>query len=276
MNPFSKILSLSLSAAATALTLPATAAIQVTDDHDEGQACWKIETPTATYFYHQEGAGFSSLLDRHGNDWLDYHPWGGSEGAHRGIPNMVFQSNGNFFHPGHSGENGSRSEIEILDDRVVIKSVSANDAWACRWEIFETHATMTVEKVGGAYWFLYEGTPGGGYEPDTDWVLFSDGRRQSVGEDRVGDIPAPEWAVFGEKGLGTVLFLYHHEDDAISDTYMHWWNMTVFGFGRSGREDYSPKMTAPNQHFSFGFLETDDPAEIDQHIRSLTGTGSGA
>lgn len=248
--------------------------IAVHDDIDEGQACWRIETPSATYFYHKEGAGFSSLLDRHGNDWIDYHPGGGSEGEFRGIPNMVFNSNGNYFHPGHSGEKGSRSAIEVLDDRVIIVSTSGNEAWQCRWEIFSTHATMTVERVDGAYWFLYEGTPGGGYDLEQDWYLLSDGTRHPVSTDHVGDFPDPEWIVFGEEGLGTVLFLAHHTDDAISDTYMNWGKMTVFGFGRAGRDDYTGKMTASGEQFTIGFLETNGaitPDDLDPRIRAALG-----
>lgn len=254
--------------AALFLSVPvyAEADIRVSDAFDEGQDCWKIETPTAIYFYHKEGAGFSSLLDRHGNDWIDYHPWGGSEGKHRGIPNMVFQSNGNFFHPGHEGENGSVSELQQNPSSVVIDSTSRNGAWAVRWEIFETHATMTVTRVGGAYWFLYEGTPGGGYDEDQDWYLLSDGVRQSVSVDAVGDIASPEWIVFGEEGLDTVFFVAHHTDDSVSDTYMHWWNMTVFGFGRAGREDYTPKMTEAGHQFSIGFLEFENARGLTEHL----------
>lgn len=252
------------------------AAIRVTDSHDEGQDCWKIETPTATYFYHKEGAGFSSIVDLHGNDWIDYHPWGGKEGAHRGIPNMVFQSNGNFFHPGHEGDNGSVSTLHQTDSSAIIESTSRNHAWAVKWEIFETHATMTVTKVGGTYWFLYEGTPGGGYDVDEDWYLLSDGTRKSVSEDTVGDIANPEWIVFGEEGLNTVFFVAHHQDDAITDTYLHWWEMTVFGFGRGGRDDYTSKMTESGHQFSIGFLDTLDTNSIAEKIQTIIQTNTGA
>lgn len=247
----------------------AEASLDVEEVEDEGQASWKITTPAATYYYHQEGAGFSSIVDNHGNDWIDYHPWGASEGLHRGIPNMVFGSGGYFFHPGHSGDKGSTSTLEKTKSSVVITSVSANKAWKVVWEIVETHATLTVEKADGAYWFLYEGTPGGGYDVELDWYLLPDGTRKTVNQDTVGDLPGKEWIVFGEEGLETVFFVAHHEDDDISDTYLHWGNMTVFGFGRGGREDYTPKMTAEGQHFSIGFLTLETPEKLAERIEAL-------
>lgn len=267
-----KLLNLILVSLTVCTVTQAKPSINVTETDDEGQASWKITTPTATYYYHKEGAGFSSILDPHGNDWIDYHPWGGSEGLHRGIPNMVFGDGGYYFHPGHSGEKGSASTLAKTDSGILITSVSGNGEWTVTWEILETHATMTVEKAGGAYWFLYEGTPGGGYDVDLDWYLLPDGSKKPVDQDTVGDLPDNEWIVFGEKGLETVFFLAHHEDDTISDTYMHWWNMTVFGFGRGGREDFTPKMTAEGRRFSIGFLENGSHRELASRIDRLIET----
>lgn len=69
----------------------------------QGQESFRIETPTATYYYHQEGAGFSGLVDGEERDWIGYSPQKGSAGEYRGIPNLVFRRPGNgphFFHPG--------------------------------------------------------------------------------------------------------------------------------------------------------------------------------
>jgi hypothetical protein len=53
---------------------------------DEGQQSYQVNTPGATWLYHKLGAGFSSLLDPDGLDWLSYRPGGGSAGEYRGIP----------------------------------------------------------------------------------------------------------------------------------------------------------------------------------------------
>lgn len=55
----------------------------------EGDATWKIRTPQATYYFHRNGSGFASLLDRDGNDWISHHPGNGPEGEYRGIPNIA-------------------------------------------------------------------------------------------------------------------------------------------------------------------------------------------
>ena len=40
-----------------------------------------IATNSATYFFHQEGAGFSSILDTAGNDWINYNVAEGTAGG---------------------------------------------------------------------------------------------------------------------------------------------------------------------------------------------------
>src|SRR6478672_11164195 len=36
--------------------------------------CFKVETPSATYIYGKKGAGFTSILDQGGRDWISYRP----------------------------------------------------------------------------------------------------------------------------------------------------------------------------------------------------------
>ena len=52
--------------------------VGVTDDADEGQATFRIDTAQATYQYQKTAAGFSSLLDSDGNDWISFNPTAGS------------------------------------------------------------------------------------------------------------------------------------------------------------------------------------------------------
>ena len=58
------------------LLKPAVGAVVITDDLDEGIACFRIATDSATYFYDKAGAGFTSILDRDGIDWINFHPAG--------------------------------------------------------------------------------------------------------------------------------------------------------------------------------------------------------
>src|SRR5262245_21568673 len=48
--------------------------------------CFKIETPTATYLYGKRGAGFASIVDPSGHDWISYRHGGKALGEYRGLP----------------------------------------------------------------------------------------------------------------------------------------------------------------------------------------------
>ncbi|MHC4629149.1 MAG: FG-GAP repeat domain-containing protein, partial [Planctomycetota bacterium] len=81
-----RIFHLHLGSAHTVQTSPL---VRVTDDVEyRGQESFMIESQNATYYYHKQGAGFASILDKDGNDWLGYRPGGGPAGEYRGIPNM--------------------------------------------------------------------------------------------------------------------------------------------------------------------------------------------
>lgn len=247
-----------------ALLLLAAQDVKVEEDsRDEGQESFRIVTPAATYLYHRRGAGFSSLLDRDGRDWLGYRPKGGSDGKYRGIPNLVHPEG--FFHPGGTA---CRSRIASREpDRVTIESESEDGAWACRWEIRPRTATLTVLRHAAPYWFLYEGTPGGKLEEDRDFCVRSDGTRTPLSEKWTGDLPSPEWVAFGDPKAGRVLFLLHHEDDDAVDSY---WpmqkNMTVFGFGRHGLKKFLDR--SPDR-FTIGFLDATDPRTIGEAVSAV-------
>ena len=228
------------------------------------QESYEISTPAATYYYHRQGAGFASLLDRDGNDWLSYRPYGGSDGKYRGIPNLAHPEN--HFHPGGSG---CRSRIVSAGPlKVTIASESVDGKWACRWEVYASHARLTVLKVDHPYWFLYEGTPGGALDEASDYSVISDGRRRALAERWEEALPQPQWIYFGASNVERVLFLAQHEADEHIDSY---WpmegNMTVFGFGRNGLEKF---LTRTPAQFSVGLLETGDFGAVRNHIGALT------
>ena len=61
--------------------------------------CFKVETPTATYLYGKRGAGFASILDKDGRDWVSYRPGGEARGEYRGLPKCGQPTK--FFHCGY-------------------------------------------------------------------------------------------------------------------------------------------------------------------------------
>ena len=242
--------------------------IVFTDDVEhEGQASYKIETPGGTYLYHKRGAGFASLFDADGNDWISFHPWGGSDGRYRGIPNVVYPEG--YFHPG--GMDCTSRIVSAGPLKVTIASESNDGGWACRWDIFPRYATLTVLKVAHPYWFLYEGTPGGALDEAGDFIVRSDGTRTPASERWDGAIPAPEWLYFGASNTSRVLYFVHHEpDDAVDSYWPMEHNMTVFGFGRLGLEKF---MTAVPAHFTVGFAETGDFDDVARADRFGLSTG---
>ncbi len=200
---------------------------------DAGQLSFKIETENGTYFYHKEGGGFSSLNDSEGNDWINHSTASGSAGEYRGIPNMVHPSDGGFFHPG----SGTLTSTLVSEGplKTSIHSRTADSQWEVLWEIYPDYARMRVLKAAGNYWFLYEGTPGGTFDLNEDQIIRSDGTQTSAATSWTGAITGEEWLFFSDPAVGRSLYLAHHEQDSIVDSY---WpmneEMTVFGFGRDG------------------------------------------
>jgi hypothetical protein len=219
----------------------------------EGQPSVRVATPSAVYTYHKEGAGFASIRDRDGVEWVGYRPGGRSAGEYRGIPNL----GDDFGHPGQTGASGSISRLETRGPvRVRIVSERRDGKWACRWDIYPGYASMTMLRNDKPYWFLYEGTPAGTLDLANGFQWFANGLRKTLAESWSGDLPGPEWVAFGVGGRS--LFLVNHQDDDAPDQY---WpmdgNMTVFGFGREFRccRQY---LDWPAATFTIGFAEGTD------------------
>lgn len=234
-----------------------------------GQPTFKITTPHGCWFYHQTGAGFASLVDVDGNDWIGYRPEGGPTGNYRGIPNLAYDGPGEF-HPGPGAGNLVSKIVHQGPLKISIYSESRDKKWACIWDIFPAYATLTLLKKGeNPYWVLYEGTPGGKLDVTGDFWVNSAGDRFSVSLDWVGDLPDPEWVYFGDSRLGRVLWLLPHGDDDATDQFwqMHQ-EMVVFGLGREYRccDKY---LTRAPARWTFGFAENNDFTEIKKRIESV-------
>jgi len=233
----------------------------------QGQESFKIETQNATYYYHKQGAGFAGIIDKDGNDWLGYRPGGGPAGEYRGIPNMGYPEG--YCHPGKTVSNSKI--ISSGPIKVSIFSVSNDGKMECNWDIFPSYARLTVLKMRTPYWFLYEGTPGGKLDEDSDYCIRPDtpnGNRTPAKFKWDGDISEPghsgEWLCFGDDNRA--IFLIHHEDDEAIDSY---WpmqgQMTVFGFGRKGLNKFMEMAPA---HFTIGLCECSSFEEFSKVINS--------
>ncbi|UHD17107.1 PKD domain-containing protein [Thiocapsa bogorovii] len=241
--------------------------VSVTDDLiDEGQTSIRTRTLAGDWFYHKEGAGFSSLNDLDGNDWIGYSTATGSAGEFRGTPNLVPPGSGGHFHPG-----ATTSSSVLLDAgplRARIQSETLDGEWGAMWEILPTHATMTVTRAPENYWFLYEGTPGGSLEPSTDLVVRSTGTQSTGDTSWAQDLPGEEWAYFADPGVGRSLFVSGHLDDSAIDSYRPLDNvMTVFGLGRN---QLNALLSGTSRRFSVGLVDSTAFASIAPVVRSAS------
>ena len=255
-----------------------------------GQSSYKIITRDAngaantTYYYHKEGAGFASVIDSSGNDWISYQPGAGTEsgGEYRGIPNL-----GDVFHPGYTGDANSTdqgSQSTILDDgplKLTFQSVSQNGQFKAVWAIYPTFAQMTVTvENGNKYWMLYEGTPGGQLEYSStpkDYMVTSDNSQINANNTYNNDL-SQEWAYFADGTINRSLFVAHGPNDDIADSYRHQDNfsgngsqadaMTVFGFGRDIDKGVELLLEAENATYTFGLVNDRDFADVSAVVNN--------
>jgi len=228
--------------------------VQIDDNiPDEGLLTFRVQTQSSVLYYHKQGGGFSSWVDGSGQDWIGFNttPGSGSAGLYRGIPNAVYPEG--YFHPGNTS-----SESQMLWQgplKATIRSL-VSGSWECLWEFYPQHARMTMTRTDHSYWFLYEGTPGGSLEPDTDFMVRSDGNQTPLSQSWTADIPGEEWLYFSDPSSGPAgrsLFVVHEEGDSEVDSYYPMeGNMTVFGFGRDVVSTY---LTEVPKHFAIGMVE---------------------
>ena len=212
----------------------------------QGKDHYVIKTKSVTYYYDIAGGGFSRMLDKYGNDWISFkqitsdYPEGAA-GTFRGIPNLVYQGEDNG--AGHPGFDQCTSWFE--DGRLYSESTSKK--WKWRWTFYDDHAQLEVLKtdVERKYWFLYEGTPGGKFNPDSHYYGASSGGPTETAPDFYkgeAQFQPLSWAYVGNNDLDVTFFMAHRTDMPENGLISYLGNseagveskdgMTVFGFGR--------------------------------------------
>jgi len=256
--------------------------VRITNATDESRSCYKIETTNATYYYNKAGGGFTSILDRSGVDWVQFHPKGGSDGAYRGIPNMA-----RFWKPYFNDTDSTTDDpLDTWLPKVTVHS--AREGWSGTAEFHPTYVKMTLHTTptpSVTYWFLYEGTPGGAVDGN-DRIHLSNGRNYSCNDDHPwkSSKPAPnnfeditntsraapgmEWVFFAASEMNRSMF-YVHKDDQLEDDYWQMNNdMTVFGFGRTDRNGVL--MTGDDTLY-IGFVESREYDTVKRVIHAVAG-----
>ncbi|GJM30732.1 MAG: hypothetical protein DHS20C17_33670 [Cyclobacteriaceae bacterium] len=244
-----------------------TASIEITDGvFSEGQECFRIETPSATYLYQKEAGGFSKIIDENNTDWVNFHESGdinnprSSESDFRGLPNMVY--GGEDGGVGHPGFKKMTSRITAPNK---IQSTSNSGKWQWTWTFYQEYAELTLEQVDSTreYFFLYEGPIAGRFSPGTHyWGTNISGPLYLQPDLIKGPEHYAHWQTvyFGDTEYEQVFFVHQIEPDTLDDLYTYMGNssqgnasadgMVVFGFGRA--PEGTPLLTGL-QKFRIGF-----------------------
>ncbi|MBV6641901.1 MAG: hypothetical protein KI791_14350 [Cyclobacteriaceae bacterium] len=243
---------------------------------------FQIVTSRAMYLYDRRGGGFSSIKDQNGIEWIGFQPGDGkvpksADSDFRGLPNLVFRGEDNG--AGHTGFNQCTSSI-VAPNKIQTKSVSGK--WEWDWTFYEEGAYLQMVKTdtSRAYWFLYEGIPGGSFDPGQKfWGNDVDGLRYDTPVLKADSIARGRWnwAYFGDQSLDKAFMVIHLTPDIEEDNFSYMGNttdgilspdgMVVFGFGRSGS---TPLLKGENQ-FLIGFTDhgNDDPEAIQNQIKEI-------
>ncbi len=229
-----------------------------------------MSTPSAVYYVEKEGGGLSSMLDVDGVDWLGFHNAAGSghKGEYRRFPNAVHRQDGNYFHAMNAGTDPSTLTVDIESEQHVrITFTSGNDRWRGQWGLYADRCdfTMSQVSVGHYYWLQYEGVPGGSMNDSDYWYSSADNNRHPINEQRISNLPVPEWMAFGDANSARILYVLHHNDDTHPDDYVSRPDMTVLGIGRREKNKFLDAVSV----FSIGFAETTNYTVVNRKMRDL-------
>jgi hypothetical protein len=258
--------------------------VRVASTTDEGQPAHRVGTDQAAFVIQEHGASLSSLLDVDGHDWIAYHAEPddqptGAKSIFRGVPNFPFPEG--HFHPGF--ESSDAVVVSAGPLRAVIRCSSKDGKWAYELTIYPTHIRHVVTKADRAFWWLYEGTPGG---EDHDgrcqnFRVHRNGHPESAGDVSWEMVSADTaWAAFRVPGMGTAfgrtLFVGRAGAGHPSSYYLSADNgapiapggrgaMTVFGFGRSGMEATIMPADLPAT-FVMGLAEPTNATDLERQV----------
>ncbi len=256
-----------------------TSEIFITDTMHLGREHFVIQTPSACYYLDKAGGGFSRMIDREGIDWIQFkmEPWGeypaSAASAYRGIPNFVHGSAESG--AGHPGHDQCMSSV-VNSNTIMVTSLS--QLWQWRWTFYPDYAIVQMLKTDPdhPYWFLYEGVPGGKFDPPNQYFGSDKGGPISTIFDYYhGDkyFDSFRWAYFGHRQIDRVLYVVQDAEDQLSDTFSYLGNsemgirsqdgMVVFGFGRA--EGAKPLIKIRHS-FRIGFLEGKITSKADHEV----------
>ncbi len=252
--------------------------IKITEITEQGISCYKIETLSAIYIYDRQGGGFISMFDKDGKDWISFKTTdlgqpGNAASRYRGIPNLGID--GEDIDAGHPGYNKCETKIVAPN---VIETITNTGNWKFRWAFYDSYAKLTMVKTlpDQTYWFLYEGTPAGKYDPEKMyWGNNIDSKRVDFPDllNNTGIFKNMEWVYVGQKNYSRIIFLRQVFSDEKTDMFSYMGStrggsekspdgMVCFGFGRA--HGTKPVLTGDNQEFILGFIDR-EIISMDDH-----------
>lgn len=227
---------------------------------------YRVVTANATYFIDRYSGGISEMFDEDGNDWIQWkrldeekYP-DSAAGDYRGIPNLVFGGDDNGI--GHPGFDKCMSFMEGLN-RIRVRSM--NGKWEFLYVFHPKHAELQIIKTpefNRNYWFLYEGVPGGEYNPEKTYWGTNTGLKTTKPDFYKGEEEYSnwDWVFLGNENSDRVIYFVQKGKDNVTETFGFLGNsskginsengMVVFGFGR-GKE--ATPLINGNNIFYFGF-----------------------
>ena len=245
------------------------ASVKISETMEQEIPCLKIITSSATYIYDKAGGGFISMFDADGKDWIsfktaDFQQPGNAASRYRGIPNLGIGGEDN--DAGHPGFNKCVTKV-IAPNVIETSTLSGN--WKFRWAFYDSHAKLTMVKTlpDAPYWFLYEGTPAGKYDPENMyWGNNIDGKRTDFPDllMNTGIYRNMNWVYAGQRGYPRIIYFRQVDSDEKTDLFSYMGNtpggsgkspdgMVCFGFGRA--HGTKPILVGENLEFIIGFID---------------------
>jgi len=253
------------------------AAVRVSEATVHGDMdCFKVETPSATFLYGKRGAGFASILDKDGRDWVSYRPGGKARGEYRGLPKCGQPTK--FFHCGYGygqypTDNPFTSRVTVQEaGHARIESETRDGKSACTWDFYPDHATLTLLRIRQAH-VLVPLRRDARRQPRRDRRFRRPARRPQDVPRRplVAGRPVGLFSVRAKPRSGSSWSTISGPSRAKLTPYVSWpfqkendgsyQEMTVFGFGRKGYKElvqHVPDLKTLPARFSIGFVERAD------------------
>jgi hypothetical protein len=213
-----------------------------------------VKTVTADYYWHAKGAAWAGIIDKNGNDWVNWKPSGGYGGNYRGLPNGTF-------HPGDD----KQVTIESITEgpvrlRVAIKK-KGTDPFV--YDYYPTYARVT--RLGGSHtnWW-YEGTPGGVCDAGDAFVTSNGTEKKFPYTQHHRETLKDHWAFYKDGPTRMSMFLESHPGEVNSS-----FERTSTGESTMHVCRFNLPESPNPMSFTVGLVASKDNDVVKKHVESV-------